>query len=537
MAGGLIQLVSYSAQDIFLTGNPQITFFKNVYRRHTNFAVETVELKFNGEPIFGRTLNLKVSKNADLISKMYLRILINSVDPDGNNFAWTKRLGHAILKQIDLSIGGYKIDSQYGYWLDIWYELSRQGDHEIGYNKMIGNIPELTTYDSSIKPEYYIYVPLQFWFNKFIGLSIPLIALQYQDVNITLNLEKVENLIIRDKYFDINSVSLKDVSLLVNYVYLDTEERKRFAVSGHEYLIEQVQYNGLNNVLTDSSRYILDFSFPSKEIIWAIKNGNFNSNKTFIYYSHQDKWDFNQVAKNLIYSSLIFGDDYNENIIGEWTPICSHDFFKMNNLFINNNSDNTIYFNYSSLLYDGYNLMDKISSEVEIDKNMEVNFVQLKTSINIRDLSIPIEYAYDTRYNTDTDVIVNIFGNYGLLIDGSINPIEYGLLQLNGYDRFDKREGDYFNYIQPFQHHENTPKDGINAYSFSIYPEQHQPSGTINFSRIELAALFLTFKDPTYTNGLPDLHYFNRDNELMIFTISYNILRFMNGFSGISYTT
>jgi hypothetical protein len=135
----------------------------------------------------------------------------------------------------------------------------------------------------------------------------------------------------------------------------------------------------------------------------------------------------------------------------------------------------------------------------------------------------------------DTDPRLNIFSNYGLLIDGSYNPIEYALLQFNGHDRFDRREGEYFNYVQPEQHHENTPKDGINCYSFALFPEQHQPSGTANLSRIESSKLTLWYSDKTLRDGLPDLHFFNDANQLFIFALSYNIFRVLSGMGGIAY--
>src|SRR4029079_11926678 len=128
MGGGIMQLVAYGAQDIYLTGNPQITFFKVVYRRHTNFSIESIEHPFVGITSFGNKVSAKITRNGDLLSKMYLKVVLSRVDPECHNFAWTRRVGHALLKQATIEIGGTRIDKQCGTWLDVWYELARQGD-------------------------------------------------------------------------------------------------------------------------------------------------------------------------------------------------------------------------------------------------------------------------------------------------------------------------------------------------------------------------------------------------------------------------
>lgn len=191
MGGGLMQLVAYGAQDVYLTGNPQITFFKVVYRRHTNFSMECVEHTLNGNPDFGRNPNVTIMRNGDLATRIYLKVRLNSVRLDlqdsGSDerlsVAWVRRLGHSLLKQVDVEIGGSRIDRQYGTWLDIWHELTHTNDQERGYRQMIGDVPELTrlrpvsTTSTEVIPEYTLYIPMQFWFNRNTGLALPLIAL------------------------------------------------------------------------------------------------------------------------------------------------------------------------------------------------------------------------------------------------------------------------------------------------------------------------------------------------------------------------
>ena len=536
MGGGIMQLVAYGAQDIYITGNPQITFFKIIYRRHTNFAIETVEHPFIGITQFGNRVSAKITRNGDLVSRMYLKVVLSEINPGNSNFAWTRRIGHALLREATMEVGGTRIDKQYGTWLDIWYELARQGDHEEGYNRMIGDINELTEYNNDVKREYVLYIPLQFWFNRFIGLALPLISLQYHDVYLHVEFENINKLIVHDCNFDTTVVTMKEATVVTNYVFLDTEERRRFALVGHEYLIEQIQFNGIEPVLSADKKYTLDFNHPTKEIIWAMRNGNYSNNKKFIYYTNQDTWSMEEASCNIIEKSVSIGINPEPIVGGNWSEVVAASTSTIGTFNITNKNENSVFVNPTSLSIGLYGITDKIVADIVIDTDGEVMCNNVVTTLTVRDISIPIELMNDTRYNT-CDPIVNIFSNYGILIDGTGNPIDFGLLQFNGHDRFDRREGKYFNYVQPEQHHENTPKDGINCYSFALYPEQHQPSGTANLSRIDSSQLTLWFRDITCAceTDLPDINFFNDQNELFIFGTNYNIFRIYAGLSGLAY--
>ena len=537
MAGGLLQLVALGAQDVYLTGNPQITYFKTVYRRHTNFSVETIENSMNGTIGFGNRFNVKFNRNGDLITKMYLKITVNAVDPDSNNFAWIRKLGHAIVNEVSVNMGGTIIDRQYGTWLDIWYELSHKRGHEKGYAIMIGDVPELTEYNTSIKPEYILYVPLQFWFNRYIGLAVPMIALQYHDMVVEVEIANVETLVVRDCNFDINLVTLKDVSILTDFVYLDSEERRRFAISGHEYLIEQLQFSGVDPVEFDVQRYKLDFNHPTKEIIWAMKHGNYVSGKSFVYYTHEDNWSIEEAANNIIKNSISIGSNPQNTVGGIWTEVEANINATVGTFNIKNLNTVSVWVNPESLSIGDYSITDKIVADITIQLDGTVLCQNIETTLTIRDISFPVDMMIDTRVNV-CDPIVYIFNNYGIQIDGSINPVQYSLIQLNGHDRFDRREGIFFNYLQPDQHHSNNPKDGINVYSFALYPEEHQPSGTANLSRIDSTDLQVWFSDLSrISNDLPELNFFSEDNQFHIFATNYNILRFLSGLVGIAYST
>ena len=378
MGGGLLQLVAYGAQDIYLTGNPQITFFKVVYRRHTNFSMESIEQTFNGFPDFGKKVTCPISRNGDLIHRIYLQAELPSAGA-----AWA---GHKLIKSVEVEIGGQRIDKHYADWLHIWNELSQTAGHWDGYKLMVNGGDVLTENPSGASDvaDNMVFVPLQFWFCRNPGLALPLIALQYHEVKINLEFGDREDVLANGA-----SGSLGSASLYVDYIYLDTDERRRFAQVSHEYLIEQLQFTGDE---TASSKIKLNFNHPCKEIVW-----------------------------------------------------------------------------------------------VEKEDDAEVG-------------------TYVTSYDS-------------------------AKLQLNGHERFSARVPQYFQLVQPFQHHERVPTMsvgdstktcGINVYSFALKPEEHQPSGTCNMSRIDNATLNLA--------GV------NTNNTVKVYAVNYNVLRVMSGMGGLAYS-
>ena len=201
MQGGLVDLVALGQQDVFTVGNPQITFFKAAYKRHTNFTQETASYPLDGSVGFGKQGNAKIQRNGDLVKEMYIRVKLPQITPSsGCKFGWVRKVGHAMINNITIEIGGTQIDKHYGVYMNIWYELARcAGKKEAGYAQMIGDIPELTEYNSEVKNAKYLYIPLIFWFNKNAGLAIPLIALQYHEVYIRVQFEEAKKLIVANK--------------------------------------------------------------------------------------------------------------------------------------------------------------------------------------------------------------------------------------------------------------------------------------------------------------------------------------------------
>jgi hypothetical protein len=447
MGGGLLQLVAYGAQDVYLTGNPQITFFKVVYRRHTNFAIEAIQQTPTGSNSLGSRASIQITRNGDLIHRVYFNGKIKN-DGSALAVALVPNFGQKLLKTVELEIGGQRIDKHYSEWLYIWNELSLPVGKRDGYNVMVGANSTNSCTKLDFGKSYEVYVPLEFWFCRNVGLALPLIALQYHEVKINVEYESIENLCDKSltnlcfgqdiadgctngnrligtetvldgtnggsPLFQTNpQISLEEAVLWVDYIFLDTDERRRFAQLSHEYLIEQLQFTGTDTITesVDSMKSIrMNFNHPCKELVWAVKTT----------------------------TALASGK---------------------------------VYWNNFSTAHPGAIVAETVNDYIS-----------------------------------------------------SSNPITQAKIMLNGNDRFATRKGDYFSLVQPYQHHENTPDkyhQGINVYSFALKPEEHQPSGTLNMSRIDTAVLSLS------SSVTGTIH---------VYAINYNVLRILSGMGGLAYS-
>lgn len=469
-----MQLVAYGAQDVYLTGNPQITFMKVVYRRHTNFAMESIECGFSGEGDFGKKVTATISRNGDLIHKVYLRAKLPAVTVAQNKgFRWLNWVGHVLIKSVEVEIGGQRIDKHYGDWLHIWNELTQTAGHQLGYANMVGNHPSLTnprlvtSSTAQTVPETMLYIPLEFWFNRNPGLALPLIALQYHEVKINIELNEFKNCCWMGTYdvatttwsddasfTAIPKQSLSQVALLVDYIYLDTDERRRFAQSAHEYLVEQLQFTGDEAATSANPRARLNFNHPVKELVWVIQRGDFI--------------DDSAIASQ---TTRVFGK--------QW-------------------------FNYTD----------------DYDKSYNASFT-LNTDPN------PAVYE---GANVGGMPGVAAGGANGVFVatsfEGGAGPLVKAKIQLNGHDRMAERDGRYFNLVQPYQHHENVPKNGIYVYSFALKPEEHQPSGTCNMSRIDNAMINMEITPNSVSPS----------TRIRVYAVNYNVLRIMSGMGGLAYS-
>jgi len=287
-----MQLVAIGAQDVHLTGEPQISFFKVVYRRHTNFSMESIEQSFNGTAKPGSRVTCTISRNGDLVTNMWLEVTLPKEYSAGTDHQYVNSVGHALIEYVELEIGGQRIDKHYGEWLEIWSELTLPEEKRHGFKEMIGRRDAYN--DKSKLESRELFIPLQFFFCRNPGLALPLIALQYHEVKLNIKFRDGAKLDTSNSVKDFDSVKL-----YVDYVYLDTEERQRFAQMSHEYLIEQLQYTGVESTKSDQVR--LNFNHPVKELVWAVRRT-----------ANAEVLEFGNVSANL--GSYI---DANGNVAGD----------------------------------------------------------------------------------------------------------------------------------------------------------------------------------------------------------------------------
>ena len=436
--GGLLQLIAVGKQDVYLSGNPQITWFKMVYRRYTNFAVESQVMYFDGDPDFGKRLTCLIPRRGDLLGPIVLEVTLPPVYlTDGTPVAYVNSLGHALIEEVSLEIGEQEIDKQTGEWMEIWSELSVPAGQRDGFNNMISRtdgtlVPPVTVQPSTaattVNGNYQygavkLYVPLQFWFTKNPGLYLPLLALQYHPIRINMKLRSLQQLVYTADPLNANqgcttspqvqSAKIIDMRMYGDYVHLDVEERRRFVANSHEYLIEQIQYTPIVSIpaATNTVTVPLEFNHTVRELIWVLQ-------------------------RDLMTTT------------NEW-------------------------FNYSS------------ASIQEVGQRRDM--------------------------------------------------LQDAVLQVDGYDRFEVRDAGYFRLVQPFYHHSNVPnKQFIYCYAFALKPEELQPSGSINMSRIDNKKLQLSLRPDTIL-ATTDVNYTpTRGNaHVRVYATNHNILRVVNGFGGL----
>jgi hypothetical protein len=289
-----MELVAFGAQDMYLVSRPTVSFFKAVYRRHTNFACENILQTFNGTVDFGNNLRCTIARSGDLIKGGYFRVKLPSLTTGGTQQArWIDAVGHFLIKHVDISIGGQVIDKHYADWLEIWAQLSVSASKSSAYYTAIGSDVrggasiglQTTTADAAttvnvgpnldVNGRRTLYVPLQFWFCRNIGLSLPLIALQYHEVVISVQLEQLSKLHLVDDTDGVTAgtgTSKFEFELWMEYVFLDVQERRRFAQVSHEYLIEELQFTGNESFTNAGNQTInLNLNHPVKALYWVSK--------------------------------------------------------------------------------------------------------------------------------------------------------------------------------------------------------------------------------------------------------------------------
>jgi len=475
--GGLIQLVSIGAQDVYLVGNPQITFFKVTYQRHTNFARECIEQTIQGTQGFGQRVTVSIARSGDLVGPMHVEFVlpalnsfasadlpsvytsVNSVggaDPTGDtwNWCWVNYVGYRLLDEVTIEIGGQPIDRHYPVWYYMWFELSTPSAKREGLQKMVGgyDVTELPLgLFNNATTQKTLYVPLVFWFNNHPGLALPLIALQYHEVKLFIRLAALNDVVVALRSTDVTSVTdvlgiewntpanvsagvhargttnapALALSVWADYYYLDSEERRRFAQLSHEYLIKQVQQvTSTISSIGGGSNGLIDYKTLNHPVSFNV-------------------WGFRKA---------ITGSQ------PDWT-----------------------------------------------------NFTNSPPFLQFLGLSI-----------MDTHRLV-----------------------LNGNERYNSKSADYYNLVQPYNHFTAIPPTGVLVYSYALQPVEHQPSGSLNFSRIDNASnRFTIISDLTADNGVLNTsatsfdawNPANPSYDAFVYAVNYNVLRIMSGMGGIAYS-
>ena len=646
MGGGLMQLVAYGAQDVYLTGNPQITFWKVTYRRHTNFAMESIEQTFNGQADFGRRVTCTISRNGDLAYRTYLQVTLPEINQQMANSnqtdvyaRWLDFPGEQIISQVEVEIGGQRIDRQYGDWMHIWNQLTLSAEQERGYHQMIGNTTALTYItDPSFNdvdgpcestaprqvcaprnalPETTLYIPFQFWYCRNPGLALPLIALQYHEVKINLDIRPTDECLWAVSTLECSSAnnikvttayaqSLVAASLYVDYVFLDTDERRRMAQNPHEYLIEQLQFTGDESVGSSSNKIKLNFNHPCKELVWVVQPDE-----------NVDYCASLECQENLY--KLLGAQPFNYTDAVDALPNAIHAFSTNQGLVsmqedsVSGKMINTGFIDQNGLFQQAGPAGQAVNNcvqTIQLFINVETNAATKDALVKV--LKLVLGQTVSISQNEMNAAVVAMGGNNGDIdptdataaadvcalvaanplsvfngwnssggfqnspfdalgggadgskprgygspqfgVDGANgqmvgvsdagtfvlsetaltmhcwgqNPVVTAKLQLNGQDRFSEREGTYFDLVQPFQHHTRNPDTGINLYSFALRPEEHQPSGTCNFSRIDNATLQLVLSNATVEG--------TKTAKVRVYATNYNVLRVMSGMGGLAYS-
>jgi hypothetical protein len=660
MPGGLIQLVSYGNEDIFLISNPEITFFKIVFKKHTNFSMEYLEEVFDGIPDFGNNFSCTLAKTGDLINKIYLKIQLpeisnailnntneiniihlrtqldilsneynlfkdflvtanyiqcdlmkqikiynnskiniealltqlknkynynNSInniinlkliinknqfffnffgktDSDIDNiklidyidisnilliniknktfdnndkkiyidyintlilnytkqceiitkiyienlynlsniidyktrnqtcFAWVKNIGHQIIKKIEIEIGGKVIDYTDKYNLEINKQHDLYGNKLELYEKMIGNIDILTTYNYDLKPSYTLMIPLNFWFNKVTGCSIPCIFLRYHDIKINVELENINKCIYYEDNENIYNLHISNASLIINYIYVDIDERNKFGSLNHEYLISQIQNTNYLNIDSEKNNIELPFFNPVKNLDWIVTdtyNEQFNKELDFSINTYLNIINFEDVNKTTINNiNIIYNKNYRYLI-------------KINTIT------------------DNLNKIISINDKIKISKSMFY-----KNIYNV--IHITNNYFYINEFYIENEQ--NCF--FETLYTKEI--IKNTTISINGSFLTQISDSNYYNLIQTYQYYPNAnPNYSLNSYSFALYPTEYQPSGFFNFNELKICTLNIVFNDYKINKNI--LLSVNEKYYLTarIYAVNYNLLKFING--------
>jgi len=532
MTGGIIQLVAYGQEDMFLSKNPQITFFKIVYRRHTNFSYEQIPQYFPDQQInFNKKISTTITKNGDLMGNIVVVTTLPKITQFNNSitkFAWVRRIGFALIKSVEIEINGHTIDKHYGDWLSIWAELTgcMSSNHIDGFSKMIGDVPELTSFTST-KDEYKLYVPLQFWFCRSSGLALPLLALQYSDVKINVEFNDADKCYILTPSHYITCEA--DLVNFAPYEYIEQtlDDDVRAGIFSHyDILTRRLYYYKITtNKLIGLPAQGKDINDPTvvKALLSDANNQKYRiTGKTSHFYIYPT---FNETSKTYVFSKI-----RNLNLIGCYLLI---NYYYLDNderqQFLQSKHDYMI----EQIYYTPPIPIESINRNVKITVDQPCKLLVWTTQMKyINDSKDFFNYtdSYTRTYTGNhTDSYIKNYDTSGQKPGTTMgsNIVINETILLNGRERVSMRNADYFNYIQYYQHFKYNPQTGVNLYSFGLHPTLIQPSGTCNMSQIDTIEIKLQLSHAV--NILTPAY-------LRAYALCHNVFRVANGIGAMVFT-
>jgi hypothetical protein len=502
MGGGLMQLVAYGAQDIYLTGNPQITFFKVVYRRHTNFAMESIQQTFNGTADFGNKVTATISRNGDLVHSMWVQATVPAVVSTTTQAVWQSNVGHRLLKEVEVEVGGQQIDKHYSDWLEVWSQLTVPTEKTSGYDSMVDQtdltnttFAALTTTDTGVTGNDVVdnnVTITQENINN-LGNIIGNFSIQFKTDG-EKNISSVDGTVITFEHNKIDSVGNQGSTASVTNGVLTITLKGLVNGSGNQLLTTSgdqatitVSKNG-NNYQIAFTGAVIDSSSAAKQLhvplqFWFCRNPGLALPLIALQY--------HEVKVNLTFESYA---NCKTSVNGTASASLSNV---------------ALWVDYIYLDTDERRRFAQVSHEYLIE---QLQFTGDETGKTVAALRLNFNHPVKELVWVGTTTNAGVYS-------GNLSNAK---LQLNGHDRFAQRPGDYFNKVQPYQHHTNIPSGNVYVYSFALKPEEHQPSGTCNFSRIDNATLQQTWSSaPT---------------NIKVFAVNYNVLRVMSGMGGLAYS-
>ena len=623
MGGGLLQLVAYGAQDAYITGNPHITFWKVLYKRHTNFAMEAMRVNFTGTPSYGQRSVVVVNRNADLMFRTYLEVTLpdtraaanGSASGVNHNVMWTlggrRRLGYLLIQQVEIEIGGQVMDRHYGEWMYLWESLTSPFDQGARLDQMIGTSAQgrATTPASCQGRPVVMYIPLSFWFCRNPGLALPLIALQYHEVRLNFIFRQATDLVM-STYDDGNIGTvvgtwpggvaqaaqflpkLKDAAVYIDYIYLDTDERRRFAQQSHEYLIDQLQFGLQQSITSQTVRLDLTLNHPVKELIWVFQDArkldcSLPATSTGAALTYTQPFSYDDIANRC--RIQLNGQDRFDERYGDYfwkvQPYQHHsgggfEVSQVQPVFSGTTTgalstaaptslgSMTVVFTLTANA-SATGLYTNAAAQTYINIGTSgANVASIQAAVAAYGAPIPwtVVSSTDTSATPTTRVktgAIMTFGTvsatanattgtwtntaFGSGSGPSVSGAVYTAADVTVVAVWDPNQA----YTDPVTGTNVTGSatisgvvsysavNPINMYSFSLAPEEHQPSGSCNFSRIDTTTLVFD-SITTGTNGaalaagsFPSKNY---PYLFRMYAVNYNIFRVMSGMGGLAYS-